>query len=233
MEGAGTGLDRLHFTHEVQCSQRALPTLDRGDNTLTFSAGPQEGTVTLEGSTQGGKEGKQVTPLDFHPALKDIETQSFRVKADGATVTFPITVPGDMTRLRMGGHYRLRDPRDQWVMQVSFDGGQRFETVDTQTGPFQGICKFITLTNVPPGTRSAQVRWVGTQRNTACLFSLRIDADYRQPHGGFQPVKVTYVWDEAGLEKHDTHIAQAPEETYKITCPVKPLMRSIALELAE
>ena len=233
LEGAGTGLDRLNLTHEVQCSQRALPTLDRGDNTLTFSAGPQEGTVTIEGSTQGGKEGKQVTPMDFHPVLKEIEAQQFRVKSDGATVTFPIATPGEMTRLRMGGHYRLRDRRDQWETQVSFDGGQSFKTVDRQTGPYQGICKYITFTNVPPGAKSAQVRWVGTQRNTTCLFSLRMDADYRQPHGGVHPVKVTYVWEEGGLEKKDVHIAQSPEETYKITCATKPRMKSIVLELAD
>ena len=72
LAGKGTGLDALKLTHDIQCSQRALPTLVRGENTITFSAGPHEGTVTIEGSTHGGKEGKQVTPMDFHPALKDI-----------------------------------------------------------------------------------------------------------------------------------------------------------------
>jgi len=231
LAGKGTGLDSLKLTHDIQCSQRALPTLVRGENTLTFSAGPHEGTVTIEGSSQGGKEGKQVTPMDFHPALKDIGEQYFRVKADGASVTFPIATPGPMTRLRLGGHYRLRDKRDQWEMQVSFDGGKSFKTVDTQTGPFQGICKYIEVKDIPAGTTEAQVRWVGVQRNTTCLFLVRIDADYVQPYGGFRPVQVTYVWEEGGLEKRDVHVARKPEESYTIRCEGNPAMKSIILEL--
>ena len=233
LAGKGTGLDALKLTHDIQCSQRALPILDRGENTITFSAGPHEGTVTIEGSTHGGKEGKQVTPMDFHPTLKDIGEQYFRVQADGASVTFPIATPGEMTRLRLGGHYRVRDKRDQWDMQVSFDGGKTFKTVDTETGPYQGICKYITVSDIPQGTREAQVRWVGVQRNTTCLFLVRIDADYKQPYGGFRPVQITYVWEEGGLEKRDVHIARKPEETYTIRCAGKPVMKSLILELAK
>jgi hypothetical protein len=216
----GASMTAAKITHDIQCSQRALPILDRGDNTITFSVGAQEGTVTIEGNGR-----------NFHPTLKDVEEQSFRLKADGGSVTFPITTPGDMTRLRFGGHYRLRDKRDQWEAQVSFDGGKTFKTMDTQTGPYQGICKYITVTDIPPGTRAAQVRWVGQQRNTTCIFFVRIDADYKQPQGGFQPVKITYTWDESGVEKKDIHIAKTPQETYKITCATKPTMKSIILEL--
>jgi hypothetical protein len=233
LEGAGAGLERLALSHDVQCSQRALPALDRGENTIRFSSGPDEGTVTIEGSTQEGKQGKQVTPMDFHPVLKDIEERYFRVKSDGASVTFPIATPGDMTRLRLGGHYRLRDPRDQWETQVSFDGGSSFKAVGKQTGPYQGICTYITVTDIPAGVKAAQVRWVGTQRNTACIFLLRIDADYCQPHGGFTPVKVTYIWEEGGTERRDVHIARSAQETYKILCGGKPRMKSIVLELAQ
>jgi hypothetical protein len=60
---------------------------------------------------------------------------------------------------------------------------------------------------------------------------VRIDADYKQPHGGFRPVKITYVWEEGGLEKKDVHVAANPAESYKITCPSKPEMKSITLEL--
>ena len=58
-----------------------------------------------------------------------------------------------MTRLRLGGHYRVRDARDRWDVQISFDGGRTFKTVDTQVGPYQGICKYITVSDVPPGTK--------------------------------------------------------------------------------
>jgi hypothetical protein len=61
---------------------------------------------------------------------------------------------------------------------------------------------------------------------------VRIDADDRQPHGGFRPVKVTYVWEEGGLEKRDVHVATQPLEIYRIVCQSKPAMKSIVLELA-
>ncbi len=231
--GRNTGLDRLHISHDLQCSQRALPILDRGENTIRFSAGPAEGTVTIEGSTQGGKAAKQVTPMDFHPVLKDVEPEMFRLKADGGSVTYTVATPGDLTRLRFGGHYRLRDKRDQWDMQVSFDGGQSFKSLGIQTGPYQGICRYLTCEDVPPGTREARVRWVGQQRNTTCIFLVRIDADYRQPRGGFHPMQVTYLWEEGGVEEKDVHIARSASETYQITCASKPLMKSIALQWAE
>ncbi|MGO8929129.1 MAG: hypothetical protein ACLQU3_19855 [Limisphaerales bacterium] len=233
LEGKDTGLDRLNLTHTIQCSQRALPTLAQGENTISFSTGPHEGTITIEGSTQAGKQGKQVTPMDFHPELKDVTPEEFRVTRDGASATFQVATPGEMVRLRLGGHYRLRDKRDQWELQVSFDEGKTFKTVDTQTGPYQGICKYITVADIPAGTKAARVRWVGTQRNTTCLFLLRIDADYKQPHGGFAPVKITYTWQENGDEKKDVHVAQSPADTYKILCAAKPQMKSIVLELAE
>jgi hypothetical protein len=86
---------------------------------------------------------------------------------------------------------------------------------------------------VPAGVRQALVRFTGTQRNTTCLFDYRIDADYKEPHGGFRPVKVAYRWEENGQAKEDVHIARKPQETYTIDCAVKPTMKSIGVELAE
>ena len=65
------------------------------------------------------------------------------------------------------------------------------------------------------------------------IHNLRIDADFTDPHGGFAPVKVTYVWQEGGQEKKDVHVAKAAQETYKITCAEKPVMKSLVVELAE
>jgi hypothetical protein len=36
--GGDSWIDRLKITHDIQCSQRALPALDTGDNTIAFSA---------------------------------------------------------------------------------------------------------------------------------------------------------------------------------------------------
>jgi hypothetical protein len=112
-------------------------------------------------------------------------------------------------------------------------GGRLFKHADSYVGPTQGKCKYTTVSDVPAGTREAQIRFRGEQRNTTCLFLVRIDADYREPHGGFRPVKVTYVWEEGGIEKRDIHVAAKPQVTYTIRCQSKPEMKSIVLELAE
>ena len=77
-----------------------------------------------------------------------------------------------------------------------------------EAGPFRGNCKYVTFSEIPAGTKSALVRFSGTQGNTCCIFDFRIDADYKEPAGGFRPVQVTYVWDEAGVEKKDVHVAK-------------------------
>jgi hypothetical protein len=92
----------------------------------------------------------------------------------------------------------------------------------------------VEVKGAPPGTRSAVVRWSGTTGyNATAIFNHRIDADYQLSHGGFRPVRVTYLWDEGGAQKRHEHVARAARETYTIHCGAKPLMKSIELELAE
>ncbi|HTE20544.1 MAG TPA: hypothetical protein VK689_19430 [Armatimonadota bacterium] len=233
LKGRGTGLNALRLTHAVQHSQRALPALAQGQNEITFSTGPDEGTITLEGSTNPDVKGKQLVLSDFHPWVEGVEGPPLHLTGGTGSLTFPVTTPGEMKRLRFGAHYRARDERDGWDLQVSFDGGKSFKTVDRCAGPAVGNSKYVTYSDIPPGTRSALVRFAGTQRNTTCLFDFRIDADYREPHGTFRPVRVTYVWDEAGVEKRDVHVAARPTDTYRIQCAGKPTMKSLIVELAQ
>jgi len=58
-----------------------------------------------------------------------------------------------------------------------------------------------------------------------------IDADYREPFGGFRPVKVTYIWEEGRVEKRQTFVARKPQETFVINCESSPMMKSLILEL--
>jgi len=229
----GTGLDSLKISHDIQHSQRALPALGQGKNTITFSAGPQEGTVTIEGSTNESAKGKQLLFGDFHPTMEGLEPAGIRVGNTGkGSIVFPIETPADMVRLRFGCHYRARDAADGWDMQISFDDGKTFKTIDRAGGPSKGNCKYLSVSDIPAGTRKALVRFSGQQRNTACIFDFRIDADYKEPAGGFAPVKITYVWEENGQEKKDEHVASKAEDTYTIECAGKPTMKSLIVELA-
>ena len=138
-----------------------------------------------------------------------------------------------MVRVRIGIYYRARDVRDAWDVQVSFDGGKTFRNVGRCEGPTRNHGKYFVLADVPPGTKAALVRCSGTQRNTTMIYNLRISAAYREPHGGFLPVKVTYVWQEAGAEKRRVYVAKTPNETFHIQCAAKPVMKSLVVELAE
>jgi len=237
LQGEGTGLGSLKLTHDIQHSQCPLPALAEGENTITFSAGPAEGTITIEGATNPDVKPKQLIAADFHPDFKGTEHKMFRVKdygPEGGSVTFPIETPGDIVRLRGGAHYRARDKREGWALQASFDDGKTWAEIGKLPGPVPGSTEYFTYEAVPRGIRKALVRFQSTkQYNTLCIFDFRIDADYAEPAGGFRPVKITYVWDEAGVEKRDVHIARSPKDTYTIKCAAAPLMKSLILELAE
>jgi hypothetical protein len=234
-QGAGTGLDALKIVHDIQHSQRPLPALDQGNNTITFNAGPAEGTVTVEGATNLTQKGKQLVWTDFHPEVSGFTKGDllFIDKTGKGVLTFPVATPGDLVRLRFGAHYRARDARDGLDYQVSFDRSKTWKTVDRAAGPTLGNCKYVVFADVPTGVRQALVRYTGTNRNATGILNFRIDADYREPFGGFRPVRVTYTWEEDGQQKQDVYVARKPRETYTIRCAAKPVMKSIVLELAE
>ena len=231
LTGQGTGLDALKIVNEIQHSQAPLPTLTEGANTITFSTGPQEGTITVEGATSQADVYKQVLATAFRPVLNNIQKDIFRVQSRG-DATWTIPTPGDITRVRMNLGYRARDARDSYEALVSFDGGKTYKKVGTMSGPTTGTTKYLTFSDVPAGAREAKIRLEGREVNATCLFALRFDVDYKEPNGGFRPVKITYVWDEGGKEMRHVHVATQPQETYTITCGPRTLVKSFTVELA-
>jgi hypothetical protein len=129
------------------------------------------------------------------------------------------------------------DEGDGWDYLISFDEGGTWVPAGGASGPTTGNCEYVSYEAVPRGVRKALVRFAGrpggAQKKETLIYDFRIDADYAEPAGGFRPVKVTYVWEEGGVEKRDVHVASQPEETYKITCGENPLMKSLIVELAE
>jgi hypothetical protein len=230
--GAGTGLRAMKIVNDIQHSQRALPVLDRGDNQITFKAGPPEGTVTIEGSTRPEFKGKALFYTDFHPTVKNIAADFVRPSGGVGELTFPIETPGDISRIRIGAHYRARGVKDVWEISASFDDGKSWKPIGKLQGPYPGYSTTLALTDIPPGSRKALVKIAGTEKNTLVLFDLRIDADYREPAGGFSPIKVTYTWTEDGQEHQDVHVAKTADEKFTIKCAGKPTMKSIVLERA-
>jgi len=232
MTGAGTGLDALCIRHDIQHSQRPLPALAHGENIITFSAGPDEGTTTIEGSTQLGNRGKQVLYTDFHPQKENIAEPMISIKGSSGAITFPVTTPGAIKRLRIFAFYRTLSDGDRWDVATSFDDGKTFTDAGRLEGPFKAMGKQIVVADVPNAATSALVRFTGTRHDTAMLFNVRIDADYEEPQGGWRPIKVTYVWEENGLEKRDAHVALQPEDHWIIRCDARPVMKSLIVEPA-
>ncbi|MCW8131147.1 MAG: hypothetical protein KIS92_12430 [Planctomycetota bacterium] len=231
LKGAGTGLNRLVLNNDLQHSQRPLPALGEGSNTIAFSSGPAEGTMTIEGACDPEMKAKQVTLYDYNPKVEGLKPPGFWVEGSGQ-VTFPLETPGAIARLRIGVHYRIRDALDQWDVQLSYDG-EKFESAHAIKGPTAGESTYFTLDKINPGTKKIWVRFAGTSRNATGMLSLRIDADYKEPFGGFAPVKVTYRWEENGQAKEDVHVAKKAEESWSINCGAKPKMKSIVLERAD
>ncbi len=223
LSGQGTGLDGLRILHDVQHSQAPLPALAPGENKISFSVGPQTGTITLEGHMHP-EEGKNapIQHMDYQPELKGVSPIWLHVGDSGkGEATYTIRTPGEITSLRMNAHYRARDARDNYEVQASYDGGKTFATVGQWGGPTAGANKYLTVQDVPAETKEARVRLNGNQRNTTCILDLRIDADYTEPNGGFRPVKITYIWEENGQEKKHVHVARQENESYTISCATR------------
>jgi hypothetical protein len=236
MSGTGNTIESIKTINDFQCSQAALPTITEGDNKLTFSAGPQEGTVTTYGSTETeeAKKNQQLTIADFHPVLNGMSDKLQMTAATG-DATFNLATPGEMTRIRVSTAYRARDAKDGFDVQVSYDGGKTFKTAENGhlAGGTKGASSYVIVNDVPTATKQAQVRLAGTQKGTTLVFDLRIDADYKEPAGGFKPVKISYAWDEAGQAKSDVHVVKSDNETFIIKCGANATVKSYTMELAE
>jgi hypothetical protein len=233
LSGAGSGLDRLWIGNDIQHSQRALPALGLGANTITVRTGAQEQTITVEAGATLSNRGKQLVFTDFHPTLVGMKDDALRLSGGQGSITFPIHAPGDVVRIRFGCNYRARDAKDGWDLQVSLDGGATFATVGRAEGPTGiGFSKYVVLDHIPAGTRDVLVRYSGQQVNTTMISGFRIDADYRPAAAGFLPMRITYRWKEDGKERVDVHVTAQEDESYVISCAAKPSMESITMEVA-
>jgi hypothetical protein len=233
--GSDSSVEGIKSVLDFQCSQAALPVITEGENKLTFSAGPQEGTVTIEGSTdtETAKKNNQLTIADFHPQLSGGISPNLRMKDATGDATFTVNTPGDMSRLRLSAAYRARDAKDGFDVQVSYDNGNTFTSAGKLEGGVKGKSVYMIIDKVPPATKSAQVKLAGSLKNTTLIFDLRIDADYKEPAGTFKPVKVTYNWDEKGTAKNDVHVAKNENDAWSINCGAGTVVKRYTMELAE
>ncbi len=237
-------LDALELENDIQHSQRALPALAQGTNTITVSAGEPTDTVTIAPVVPTANVGKNEDLSAFRPALEGVKrTGAIWCKQYGVAglVTFPVETPGDIRAVRFGGHFRARDKKDGVELLLSFDGGGNWIEAGRAWGPYAATCKYVEFGKAPPGVRKVLVRYRLTQKGTVTgIFGLRIDVDYWNTPDGkpprrktFRPLKLTYVWKEGGAEKRHVQVVRKARESYEISSAAAPLMRSLVVELAE
>jgi hypothetical protein len=236
LKGAGTGLDALKFTHDIQHAQTPLPALAEGKNTITFNAGAAEGTITLEGRVDNPDEAKKcgvVAALDYKPKLSGLAPAMLRVGDSGkGEAIWTVDTPGEIVRVRFNSHYRARGPKDGFELHLSFDNGETWKKVDDFGQAQPAANKYgVYDKDISAAKKQVLLKQIFRRQNTTCVFDQRIDVDYKEPAGGFRPVKITYIWEENGQAKQDVHVAKQPQDTYTITCGAKPLMKTIVLEV--
>jgi len=233
LSGPDACLTSVRIQNEFQCSQRALPTLVSGTNTIGVAGGPRESTRTIEAAWL-----KMATPpnpiyTDFSPELVNMHVAYEAMPAVNglpATVTFPLSCPGDIRRLRFGGHLRLHGWDDKARYLVSCDDGETWSVAWENLEPNRNLTKFVQFDDIPPGTRNVLVRYELTQNQAAYLFSFRIDADYDDGPDTQTPLAVTYTWSEGGEQKQHRRVVASLPASYPIDVAGEPTMESFTVE---
>jgi len=233
---ASSGIESIGFHHEVQCAQRALPRLGKGDNLITVAA-PEPGVATLTREGSFGPPAGGRSWRDFHPEVVNLaeheEHRALFLSGGGTgSITFPIETPGDVRAVRFGGSFRSLDPIGGIRLLVSDDGGATWKKAEEIPGPFTGHGRYVTFDDVAPGTRELLVRYEfnGREQLGIGIFVFRVDVDYEDPLGGPRPVRVIYRWAENQVAMRDERIVERFPATYTIRTTEAPIMKSLSVE---
>jgi hypothetical protein len=243
LTGAGAGLTDLILKSEVQVSQRALPILTKGSNTVTVMAEPGRNTMTMEGKADS-KEKRNETFASHHAGtealMKDrstlwIERQYSKPEDQRhGYVTFPVSAPGAIKGVRASGQFRARQKRAGVKLEASFDQGKTWKEFLNVPGPYSDFSTGGELKDVPQGKTEALVRYHLYGPEPTGVLAYRIDIDYDDgPAKGVRPFNVVYTWTEGGQEKqHKQLIAKTPF-SYRISIAGKPVMKSVTIEMGD
>src|SRR5258706_12423950 len=129
---------------------------------------------------------------DFHSVINGLKEPVMFVKGAEGDVTLAVATPGEMTRLRIGAHYRARGAKDGFEGEASFDEGKTWKAIGKLEGPTAGNSRYLVYEQGPTGSKGALVRLAGRRNNTLGILDLRVDGAYVEPHGGFAPGRVSY-----------------------------------------
>ena len=199
-------LNSLQITPRTMLNSKTQPSLRLGKNTVYVGIGEQTDSVVLWPDLQGQRykpyvvEERNIATLAEHKGYTGV---MFAARAkEEAFVVYRIDTPMDMTRVTYGGRFYNRAPKAAIRLAHSFDGGRTWsETYAlTSTEPPWDVIHYETLDKVPAGTRSVLMRYslnASEAGDAACsIYAVRMEANHRPVAPGFQPLEVTFRWNE-------------------------------------
>ena len=223
---ADVRLNDLQITTTTMLNSKTQPALRLGKNTVFVGAGESSDTVVLWPELQADRyrdwvvAEQNVATREEHPGYTGVLFAA-RPKEE-AFMIYRLDTPADMTRLTYGGRFYNRAPRAAVRLAHSLDGGQTWsETYAlTSTEPPWDVIHYETVEPLPAGTRSALIRYslnASEAGPSACsIYAVRMEADHVPAAPGFQPLEVTFRWQEVQPDRstvsrsHTQRIDQVP-----------------------
>jgi hypothetical protein len=195
----------VSFEATTMLNSKTQPQLLLGKNTIYVGAGEQTGSVVLWPDLQGeawkpyAVDSHNMVSAAHHPGYQGV--MHAERPNEEAYVVFRLDTPGDMTRLQYGGRLYNRAPKSHIDFLHSFDGGATW-TRDyslTDTNMPWDVIQYVTV-SAPAGVRSALVKYLlnGSEAasNACSIYAVRMEANYQPADAAFQPLEVTFTWDE-------------------------------------
>ncbi|PYK99977.1 MAG: hypothetical protein DME19_06645 [Verrucomicrobia bacterium] len=223
---ADAQLHEIEFETTTMLNGKTQPKLALGKNTIYVGAGEQTESIVFWPDLRGANykafvvEEKNIATRAQHPGYMGVMHAA--KPSEEAYVVFRIDAPRDITRLNYGGRLYNRAPRSRIDFLHSFDGGKNWTRSYALTNTAQpwDVIHYETVDAVPPGTRSALVKYLlqsTAAGSDACsLYALRMEANHRAADAAFHPLDVTFHWSERQADyslverSHTEHITQLP-----------------------
>ena len=243
-------LKSIAFDTITMLNSKTQPRLKLGKNTVYVGAGEQTESIVFWPELLG--EAWKPYAVDQQNVRIAEDPKSWlgtMILAEGGKegyITFKIDAPGDITGFTYGGRFYNREKDSHHDLLHSFDGGKTWEkdySLTDVTSPWD-IIHYEKITKVPPGTRSVMFKYFMEGRATQAqamvvgLYAVRMEVNYKPADIAFQPIEVTYAWNErqedySTVTRSHTQLVEKVPFTYTINVGGvdHPVMESLKVNL--
>ncbi len=202
-------LRSVAFETTTMVNRKALPRLNLGRNLVYVGAGePYGSSVVWPDLRAGGYTAFVVAESNVAAAAEHPGYQGTLYAArpgEDAWITFRLDTPGEMVHAHYSGRLYNRAPGSRIEFRHSFDGGAAWVTdyVLTDTEMPWDVLHEVTVA-APAGARSVLLQYLlrspSAGPDSCSLYAVRMEANYRVPAPGPDPVDVTFGWSEVAAD---------------------------------